>query len=482
MGFEALNRLWEGVRESSHDFRASTDIFPSLDIDKTSSTLDLRAKGAENGKLNRPAPNAASPDEVEQRTVSRIEEEKAASYQVLEDQFQTFEGRLRNLDFEGQFGLIRQANASSVSDFKAEVASGVDELHGLRRDLKAAEDEMSSFKAKHNLDRAAKVSTAAAQAFKIALIVFLVLFEMIMNGSFLAKGSEQGIVGGVTEAIAFAILNIGSALLFSVYCVRFLVHRSLFFKLLGFCGLVAYISVALGINLALAHYREVSSTVLSGAGAQVISRLGNAPLELAELNSWVLFAVGLLFSILAFIDGCYLTDPYPGFAGVRKRLDSARANYIDRKLELIDNLRDIRDDHNAKIEEIVRDLSGRRQECAAIIAHRTRTVGLFAEHQSNLERAGNALLTIYRDANRASRTEPEPDYFSQPYKLERLTPVLRTSEEWDDAVLSGRIQAAQAELSEQIRKIGAEFEAAVENYHKLDNIFPEAGLGAIQQA
>lgn len=312
MGFEALNRLWEGVRESSHDFRASTDIFPSLDIDKTSSTLDLRAKGAENGKLNRPAPNAASPDEVEQRTVSRIEEEKAASYQVLEDQFQTFEGRLRNLDFEGQFGLIRQANASSVSDFKAEVASGVDELHGLRRDLKAAEDEMSSFKAKHNLDRAAKVSTAAAQAFKIALIVFLVLFEMIMNGSFLAKGSEQGIVGGVTEAIAFAILNIGSALLFSVYCVRFLVHRSLFFKLLGFCGLVAYISIALGINLALAHYREVSSTVLSGAGAQVISRLGNAPLELAELNSWMLFAVGLLFSILAFIDGCYLTDPYPG--------------------------------------------------------------------------------------------------------------------------------------------------------------------------
>lgn len=163
-------------------------------------------------------------------------------------------------------------------------------------------------------------------------------------------------------------------------------------------------------------------------------------------------------------------------------MDSARANYIDRKLELIDNLRDIRDDHNAKIEEIVRDLSGRRQECAAIIAHRTRTVGLFAEHQSNLERAGNALLTIYRDANRAARTEPEPDYFSQPYKLERLTPVLRTSEEWDDAVLSGRIQAAQAELSEQIRKIGAEFEAAVENYHKLDNIFPEAGLGAIQQA
>ncbi|MGO6982524.1 hypothetical protein [Rhizobium leguminosarum] len=482
MRFEALNRLWESVRESSHDFRASTDIFPVIDIEKMSSTLELREKGAENGKLNRPAPTAASLDEVEQRVVGRIEEEKATSYQILEDQFQTFEGRLRNLDFEGQFGLIRQANASSVSDFKAEIASGVDELHGLRRDLKAAEDEMSSFKARHKLDRAAKISSGAAQVFKVALIVFLVVFEMVMNGSFLAKGSEQGIVGGVTEAIAFAVLNIGAALLLSVYCVRFLVHRSLFFKFLGLCGLVTYIGVAFAVNLTLAHYRELSETLLSGAGAEAISRVWNAPFGLTELNSWVLFAVGLLFSVLAFIDGCYLTDPYPGFAGVRKRLDSARKHYIDRKLDLIDNLRDIRDDHNEKIEEILRDLSSRRQECAAIIAHRTRTTGLFAEYQSNLERTANALLTTYRDANRAARSEHEPAYFSTPYKLERLTPVLRTSEEWDDAVLSGRIQAAQSELSEQIRRIGAEFEAAVENYHKLDNLFPEASLGAIQPA
>ncbi|EJB02323.1 hypothetical protein Rleg9DRAFT_7359 [Rhizobium leguminosarum bv. trifolii WSM597] len=482
MRFEALNRLWESVRESSHDFRASTDIFPLIDIEKMGSTLDLRERGHENGKLNRPVPSAASLDEVEQRIVGRIEEEKASSYQILEDQFQTFEGRLRNLDFEGQFGLIRQANASTLSDFKAEIASGVDELHGLRRDLGAAEDEMSSFKAKHKLDRAAKVSSTAAQIFKVSLIVFLVVFEMVMNGSFLAKGSEQGIVGGVTEAIAFAVLNIGSALLLSVYCVRFLVHRSLFFKLLGFLGLAAYICIAIAVNLALAHYREVSATVFTGAGAEVISRLRNAPLGLTELSSWMLFAVGLLFSVIAFIDGCYLTDPYPGFAGVRKRLDNARKHYIERKLDLIDNLRDIRDDHNVKIEEILRDLSSRRQECAAIIAHRTRTTGLFGEYQASLERTANALLTIYRDANRATRSEAEPAYFSTPYKLERLTPVLRTSEEWDDAVLSGRIQTAQTELSEQIRRIGAEFEAAVENYHRLDTIFPEASLGTVQPA
>ena len=482
MRFEALNNLWETVRESSHDFRASTEVFPAIDTEKMSVTLDLRAKGAEAGLANRPAPAARALDEVEQRIVGRIEEEKAASYQLLEDQFQTFEGRLRNLDFEGQFGMIRQANASSLSDFKAEVASGVDELHGLRRHLKTAEDEMVSFKARHRLDRAAKVSGAGAQSLKISIIVFLILVEMVMNGSFLAKGSEQGIVGGITEAIVFAILNIGAALLFAVFCVRFLVHRSYLLKLLGLVGLAAYIAFAIAINLALAHYREVSSTVLTGAGAEVISRLRTDPAGLAELNSWMLFAIGLLFSLIAFIDGCYLTDPYPGFAGVRKRLDAARTHYIDRKLDLIDNLRDIRDDHNAKVEVILRDLSARRQESSAIGAHRTRSVGLFSEHQNHLERAANALLTVYREANRAARTEPEPAYFGETYRLERLTPVLRTGEEWDNDRLSRRIEAAQGELTEQIRRIGQEFETAVDAYHKLDNLFPEADIGAIKAA
>lgn len=127
--FEALNRLWGSVRASNHDFRASTDIFPVFDIQKVSDSLDLARNGQANGAQNRPAKSARALDEIEQRIVAKVEEEKKASYQVLEDQFHTFADRLRNLDFEGQFGLIRQANITSLSDFKAEVTMGEDELH-----------------------------------------------------------------------------------------------------------------------------------------------------------------------------------------------------------------------------------------------------------------------------------------------------------------------------------------------------------------
>lgn len=480
--FEALNRLWESVRETNHDFRANTDIFPTFDVGKVSRTLELQERGTESGAANRPAKSARSLDEVEQRIVAKVEEEKKTSYQLLEDQFHTFSDRLRNLDFEGQFGMIRQANATSLSDFKAEAEGGVDQLHGLRRDLTSAEYEMTKFKLKHGLDRAAKVTSGAMWSLKVSVIVFLLLLETGLNGTFLAKGSEQGLLGGVTEAFTFAVLNIGSALMFAFFSVRFILHRRLFLKFLGSVGLVAYLGIALFINLALAHYREAAATILTGASKEVMAKLWASPLGLVDLSSWALFGIGVLFSVIAFIDGCSMTDPYPGFAGVQKRLNAAREAYVDRRAELIEDLRDVRDQHNEKVEQIIRDLSGRRLEARAIIQHRVRCADLFIEHQNQLERSVNQLLTLYREANRAARTEPEPKYFTVAYKMERLKPLQQFAEEWNDDDLAARIKIATAELSEQMLKIAAEFENAIDRYRKLDIIVPESVNGQAQAA
>lgn len=472
--FDALNRLWGTVRTASHEFRPSTDVFPILDIEKVSHALELSEKGAENGSNNRPEKNAQALDDVEQQIIARIEEERKTSYQTLEDQFHTFSDRLRNLDFQGQFGLIQQANYTSLSDFKAEVTVGEDELHGLRRDLKVAEDELDAFKEAHGLRRAAKVAKPAMTFFKVSLVVLLLLVETVLNGSFLAKGNQQGLVGGVTQAFTFALLNIGVALFLAFFGVRQLAHRSVFRKLIGLIALGAYFAFAVALNLALAHFRELSETLFTDVGREVMQRVLTDPLGLSDLNSWTLFGIGLLFSVVAFTDGCLMTDPYPGFAGTQKRVRAAREEYVDRKNDLIENLKEIRDDHNEKVEAIIRDLSQRRAEHQAIIAHRTRVIGLFAEHQNQLERSANALLTVYREANRRTRTEPEPKYFKNAYKMERLVPNAHAAEEWNDKELADRINDAQKELSEQMRKISVEFEEAVQRYHQLDKLFPGA--------
>ncbi len=473
MRFEALNKLWETVRESSHDFRVSTEIFPSFDVEKVARDYELEKKGVERGAQGLPPKGQKSFDEVEQSLIDRIEEEKKTAHQIVEDQFQTFADRLTNLDFEGQFGLIRQANANSVSDFMVEATNGANELHILREKVKEAYEERKEFRTRHRLGRAARISSTAQTVFKLSLLFFIVVLETWLNGSFLAKGSEQGIVGGISLAIVFSVLNVGIALLSSVFLVRLIFHRSWLAKIVGALTAGAYFALAVALNLALAHYREVSGLAFENIGTQVMTRLQDAPFHLNDVDSWTLFGFGLMCSLIAFIDGYYLTDPYPGYAGVEKRLQKARENYNTRKEELLGELTDIRDDHNSKVEGIIRDLSNRRKEHGTIIAHRQRMTSLFAEHQNQLERAANSLLTIYRTANIKARADGAPKYFLAGYKVARVNVAVNSAGEWNDQDLAESIRKAQNELTDQIQRVDTEFQTAVRRYAPLDDLFPE---------
>ncbi|MGO7175378.1 hypothetical protein ACCS91_36795 [Rhizobium ruizarguesonis] len=472
-GFDALNRLWETVRQSNHDFRATTDIFPILDPEKVSRTLEIVERGSKNGEENLPVKTAKSLDEVEQRIVATVEEEKKKSHQNFEDEMQRYSERLRGLDFQGQFTMIRKANAVTLSDYKAEATIAEDELNTLRTKLIPLENELTKFKKKHKLERTARVTSGASWFFRIAFLVFLIAVEMLLNGKFLAKGSESGFVGGVLEALIFAALNVGFAVFFGLTSVRFLAYRSFFSKILGVLLLAGYVVVAAAINLGVAHFRETAASNWDAAQTQVVQRMINNTFGLAEMESWVLLGLGLLFSIGAFLDAAFMGDPYLGFASIQKRIDDAREAYIDKKSTLIGNLRDARDEHNRKVEEIVRDLSERRQEAQAIVTGRGRLIALFAEHQNLLERTCNSLLTTYREANRKSRTTPEPKYFTSPYAMERITAVDQFGADFNDGEIAQSIKDAQASLSDQMDRIGTAFEETVALYRKLDNMITE---------
>jgi hypothetical protein len=473
--FESLNKLRDKLLEANHDFRASTQVFASLNVDKVAKDLDLVDEGKKRGVQNLPPKSAKPYDDVESSIIERVEDEKKAAQDNLEGSLQLFSGRLASLDFEDQFGLINLANSSSVSDFKAEVAVGVDELHGLRRALNDAEREHSWFKDKHKLIRAARLPEGGAHMLKISLLVFLFLIETAMNGSFLAKGNEQGFFGGIIEAAAFSFVNIGVALLAAYFCARLVVHRSIVVKLIGAALIACYGALAVAINLALAHYREVSGTLAEGAGNLAVSNMIANPAGLADIKSWLLFMIGLLFSIIAFIDGWFIADPYPGYAGVEKRRNAARENYKDGKGELIERLQDVRDEHNTKVEEIIKGLGARQREHRAIVEHRAKLVTLFAQHQDQLERACNQLLAKYREANIQAREDPAtvPKYFTNKFTLARIKPKITSDGEWGDKELSASIRDAQARLNEQVRLIGQECEKGIAAYQELDRLYPD---------
>jgi len=472
--FDGFNRLLEKVRESSHDFVVTTEIFPNLDVERVTRDMNLVEEGKKRGALDQPSKTSRSLDDIELAVVGKVQDAKSTAYNNLEDQLQLFAARLGGLDFEGQFSDIHKANVEGTSDFKAEVVKGRNELHGLRRALNAAEEDYANFRKRHSITRAPRVSEGYVLFFKVSFLLFLFLVESIMNGVFLARGSEMGIVGGITEAFSFSFLNIGIALVLALFCVGLVAHRSYVLKLIGVVSIILYAGLAVGLNLGLAHYREVTGSILEDAGPLVMNRILTDPLGLTDIKSWLLFGIGLMFSIFAFIDGWYLRDPYPGYAGVYKRLMAARSNYSARQEELIEDLLSVRDDHNEKVEFIVKNLSGRRREHNAIIAHRAKLLSLFVQYQEQLERTANVLLKRYREANAKARSDSPPKYFDNAWKLDRIKPTKAGESELTDKDVADSIRKAQSELSEQIKNIAAVCDEGIDQYYELDRLHPES--------
>jgi hypothetical protein len=206
--------------------------------------------------------------------------------------------------------------------------------------------------------------------------------------------------------------------------------------------------------------------------------LRSAPLEIQDLQSWILFGMGTLFAVIAFLDGLWMYDPYPGYAALEQRLITKREAYIATRADLIDELREISSEFRDEMDELAHDLSVRRSEHDAILAHRARLIHLFQQHQAHLERAANVLLQTYREANVKARSAEPPARFALPYSLEKVEVVAHASSEWDQAELRQRVTAVQDLLTEQVLAIHKELENAIERYRQLDELVPETIHGS----
>jgi hypothetical protein len=469
----ALARLVNGLRREPHDYRPSLEVFPVLNVDKLAADLGLAQAGAKRGARNEPATDSGTFDDVENRIVERIEAENNAAHGTMLDEIRTYKERLTGLDFEGRFATIRQAAPAAVSEFRAEAAQGRDELHSLRRHLRDLELERDEFQRRHRLKRTARWASGGNLTLKVGVLLVLFVLEVFLNGFFLAKGSELGLLGGAAEAFTFALLNIGVSFLIGAVGVRELNHRNVFRKLFGLISLLAYLALLIGLNLTLAHYREVSGALIADAGREVLVRLRTAPLAIMDLKSWLLFGLGVLCSLIAFADSFLIFDPYPGYGALEKRRAEAHDAYIRRKNDLIARLLDIRDDAIEVLEEANRDLAIRRSEHDSILESRARMMRLFAAHQSHLDRAANTLLAVYREANKGARKTPSPPRFAAGYALEKfpLEQELPEPSARDD--LRRSIAESQAVLVGQVEAVHAEFERAFASYREIDELIEE---------
>ncbi len=469
----AIKRLMTLLGQPHHDYRPSTHIFVDLNVDRVADEMQLAQRGAERGAIDRPPSEAQTLDDVEHQIVERIEAHKQDTHAIYLEQLHTYGDRLIALNFEERFAVIRQAAPEAVGDFVAEAALGRDQLFALRRRLNETELERDLFRARHRIARPGRLATPGKMLLKIGLLAILFVVEVTINGSFLAASNLGGLLGGAVQAVSFAALNIVASFLWGLFPIRLINRRNVFLKLLGLIALLAYLAFAVTLNLALSHLREIPPTLGVNVGHEVLTQMLTAPHVLHDINSWVFFGVGFVFSLIAVADGLMFFDPYIGYAGLERRWIDASRQYTEQKAALIEDLREIRDDAAEIMNNAASDLSTRRNELDALLAARSRLSHRFVEHQNHIERACRALLSIYREANHRHRSAPAPDYFMKPYVMERIVPSVSESEAADRAELVAAIEESRSLLQGEVRAIHETFENAVRSYREIDEMIPE---------
>ena len=321
----AIARIRALLSQPAHHYRPATTIFLDLNVDRVADEFSIAALGSERGRENRPTSDAQTMDDAEHKIVERIEANKQDANVIYLDQLHTYDERLNALSFEERFATIQQAAPEAVGDFRAEATVGRDELFVLRRRLNESEVERERFRARHRIERPARLSSPGKIILKIGVLAILFIIEVVINGSFLAKANVGGLLGGAAQAVTFAALNIIASFFWGMVLIRLVNRRNYFLKLIGLLSFLAYIVFAVTLNLTLSHLREIPPdiAVSDNVGQVVLHRLLTAPYALTDINSWVFFSIGFIFSLIAMADGLMFFDPYMGYAGLERQIGRA---------------------------------------------------------------------------------------------------------------------------------------------------------------
>lgn len=456
----SLDRLLDGLFRAPHDYRPTTDTFPDLDPKEVARKLRLEERARELSFRKEHLRPPGQLDQIEHEIIEYVESDKKHAHQLIEEQLQSYSHRQASLDFQGRVTAIHQTAPDCITEFRGELAKGEDALHERRRDLIEHETWRENFRREHGLARPARTHSNAAVSLKWGILVLLLVLESALNGSFLAVGAAQGLVGGASVALAFSFLNVGGAVAAATLGARFLIHRNAFLKILGALAVALWMGVTFALNLALAHFREVAGALVDEPGREVIKRLREAPFLLNDVESWVLFGIGVLFSLAAFVDSLLLFDPYFGYGIVEKRLRKSRARYRHLKENLVDDLNDIHSDYSTKLREIGDDLSARLGEYDRIISAKKSKIEQFNVKQAQLEMAANSILSIYRSARGLPTGES--------HKLRRIDVSVDYPSNTKRDEIERIINDAQGLLRTQAQILQQEFQEGLARYDQID--------------
>ena len=378
-------------------------VFPELLIEDLRAEIEPERLGRRAGERGMP-PLAAAEDPGQTEIEEFIEAKKNEAVQARDAQLDQVDRHLDDLDQAVLAGDLESSARKAATEFREVEQSELQALKASLQEFERRRRDFFDFKHRNGLDREPDYLSPRTTAIFIAVLVLIFLVESALNGTFLAIGSEGGLIGGWGLALGFSVVNLVLPVLAFGPVSRYVSHIKVLLKAVGVVAILGWIASALVLNLGLAHFRDASADLSENIGAEALSRFQASPLGLNDAESWLLFVLGFFFSGVAFFEGRKLFgDSYPGYSRKHRTMETARADYDDLWQDVVDQLRTIREDGLDAIRRTAHQAKSQPVERRRALESESKLLAAFDSHVEQLRRFGSMLIEEYREANRVVR-------------------------------------------------------------------------------
>lgn len=380
-------------------------------------------RGAQDGNKNLPTSGEAalSPTELQivqlaQSDLDKLAVDKKSEYDETWESIRALQSSLPR-EFPYNINVFRTNAEFNVNEIERELLRAYENVL-LRR------QEFRYFKTINRLSREPDLPSSKFVA--ISWLFLVIVADGVFNAYFFKDANSNALLGGFLMAFAISAGNTLFGFAMGLLPWRYLNHRNRLHILWSFPLCVVMFAAIVLFNLAVGHYRELLLSNPDAQAVDIIDKVITSSGLLHTIQSWMLSVVGFGIAMFATYKGYTLFDPYPRYGKCYRRQEDAKNAFEKIVRTMQARINSIAKVHLEEAKKGFQQINKRLQKLSGMIDELISASQSYDVAVAAIEDACNAVLRVYRDANRQVRDEaryPAPVYFDTRCVLQKHVDV-----------------------------------------------------------
>ena len=378
------------------------------------SKLNIGKQAAKDGRVNKPPSDQTflSPTEVDIKGIIQrfyFNNSPESEMQYLEKRILKSWAYRQRDGHDGQIAKLKFQIETTLAAIKVSVKNKYDAY-------KEAQTNLHNFEIENDIDRGPVIKSNSSRTRVFVVLAVMFLIESIANTLLLFTAIPGGIQGALALASVISFVNLSTSFLAGwmvitrLFCKQKVRLNRIIFAVYFF--LIVYINFAMGVFRGISNKTQTTFTndeLVDAASASVWPFNDWGALGIESIG---LIVLGLIFALIAVIEGYHFDDPFPGYGAIARENAKKKNEYDAEGKNGTKELRSIENSGIQKIESFKEKRAQANAEWAHAIDDVQMNLNNYEKWVKGLITSGNIQLEKYRATNAKRRNTPAPAYFT----------------------------------------------------------------------